>query len=237
MIVIAIDGPAASGKSTTARLVAQEMGFLHLDTGAMYRAVTLACMQAGIPPEESDRLAKLLATLEIQFQPEAEGGQSVRLNGSLVTEDIRRPDVTRQVSAYSALPGVRDSMVKLQRQIGQEHDVVCEGRDIGTQVFPDAQFKFYLVADLKVRAQRRFEEQLRKGLKPSLETIIAELEKRDREDTLREHSPLKQADDAVAVDTTTLTIPAQVEFALSKIQAGREKVDQTHRTKETWTSQ
>lgn len=222
MTVVAIDGPAASGKSTTAQLVAQEMGFLHLDTGAMYRAVTLACMQAELPPEDSPRMAKLLAALDIRFQPEAEGGQSVLLNGSLVTEDIRRPDVTRQVSAYSALPRVRESMVKLQRQIGQEHDVVCEGRDIGTQVFPDAQFKFYLVADLKVRAKRRFEELGRQGLQPSLEAIMVNLEKRDREDTLREHSPLRQAADAVAVDTTTLTIPAQVKFVLSKIKAGRE---------------
>ncbi len=219
---MAIDGPAASGKSTTARLVAQEMGFLHLDTGAMYRAVTLACMQAGLPPEDSPRMAELLAGLDIRFQPAAEGGQSVLLNGSSVTEDIRHPDVTEQVSAYSALPGVRESMVKLQRQIGHEHDVVCEGRDIGTQVFPDAPFKFYLVADLKVRAKRRFDELRRQGLKPSLAAIIVELEKRDREDTLREHSPLKQADDAVAVDTTTLTVPSQVKFVLSKIKASRE---------------
>lgn len=221
MTVVAIDGPAASGKSTTARLVAQELGFLHLDTGAMYRTVTWACMQAELPPEDSPRMAELLAALDIRFQPEAEGGQSVLLNGSLVTEDIRRPDVTRLVSAYSALPGVRTSMVKLQRQIGQEHDLVCEGRDIGTQVFPEAQFKFYLVSDLKVRAKRRFEELRRQGLKPSLEAIIVDLEKRDREDTSREHSPLRQADDAVVVDTTTLSIPAQVKFVLSKIKATR----------------
>ena len=219
--VVAIDGPAASGKTTTARLVAQELGFMHLDTGAMYRAVTLACLRKQLPPEETPQLLALLEDLDVHTQPGVAGQSRVLLNGQDVTEAIRGPQVTQHVSNYSAMPAVREKMVALQRQVGIRHNVVCEGRDIGTRVFPRAQHKFFLVADLEVRARRRYEELQAQGFTPSLETIITELHVRDREDATRRHSPLKQAKDAVAVDTTHLSIKAQVDLIVNLINEKR----------------
>lgn len=223
--VVAIDGPAASGKSTTARLAARRLGFIHLDTGAMYRAVSIACREKRLPPKESSEMADLLASLDVRFQASGGGRQRTLLNGRDVTEAIRHPEVTRRVSAYSALAMVRERMVRLQRQIGAEHDVVCEGRDIGTRVFPDARFKFYLVADLEVRAKRRREELRAQGLNPSLRHIVEELRQRDREDSTRELSPLQKAEDAVTVDTTDLTIPAQVDFIVTLVKAAQKQGD------------
>ncbi len=221
--VVAIDGPAASGKSTTARLAARRLGFIHLDTGAMYRAVTLACQEQRLPPRESSELADLLASLEIRFQTSGEDQQLTLLNERDVTDAIRAPEVTRQVSAYSALGTVRERMVNLQRRIGAKHDVVCEGRDIGTRVFPDARFKFYLVADLEKRAQRRCDELRARGEKPSLEHIVEQLRQRDHEDSTRELSPLQKAGDAIIVDTTNLTIPAQVDFIVALVKTAQKQ--------------
>ena len=215
--VVAIDGPAASGKSTTARLVAQELGYVHLDTGAMYRVVTFACLEKQLPPKESPEMVNLLLSMEIRFQSVGRGWQRTWYNERDVTETIRSQEVSQKVSAYSALPTIRSRMVKLQRQIGAEHNVVCEGRDIGTLVFPDAQFKFYLTADLEVRAKRRHEELLARGSDSSLERIIEELQQRDREDSTRELSPLHKAEDAIVVDTTDLAIPAQVDYIVATI--------------------
>ncbi len=224
-MVVAIDGPAASGKSTTARLAARRLGFIHLDTGAMYRAVTIACREKRLPPKESSKMADLLASLDVRFQASGGGRQRTLLNGQDVTEVIRCPEVTRQVSAYSALAMVRERMVRLQRQIGAEHDVVCEGRDIGTRVFPDARFKFYLVADLEVRARRRREELRAQELNLSMGHIVEELRQRDREDSTREISPLQKAEDAITVDTTDLTIPAQVDFIVTLVKAAQKQGD------------
>lgn len=225
--VVAIDGPAASGKSTTARLAARRLGFVHLDTGAMYRAATLACMENRLSPHESPDMAELLASLDVQFTSVAGEHQRTLLDGRDVTEAIRAPEVTQQVSAYSAVAMVRDRLVALQRRIGAEHPVVCEGRDIGTRVFPEARFKFYLVADLEVRADRRCEELRAGGLNPSREQIIEELRQRDREDSTREHSPLQKAEDAVIVDTTNLTIPAQVDYIIALIKEAEGKGGKT----------
>jgi cytidylate kinase len=216
--VVAIDGPAASGKSTTAKLVARRLRFMHLDTGAMYRAVTLICIEEQLPPQASPQLAQVLAKLDIRFKHTGDS-QLTLVNGRDVTAAIRSTEVTRQVSAYSALRPVRDRLVGLQRLIGAADNVVCEGRDIGTRVFPEAAFKFYLVADLEVRAKRRFDELQTAGLKPSLAAIIEELQERDREDSTREHSPLQKAKDAMVVDTTHLTITDQVELIASHVEA------------------
>ncbi len=216
--VVAIDGPAASGKSTTARLAARRLGYIHLDTGAMYRAVTLACQERRLPPRESPELAELLTSLDVRFQTSGENQQRTLLNGRDVTDTIRTPEVTRQVSAYSSLGMVRERMVNLQRRIGAKRNVVCEGRDIGTRVFPDARFKFYLVADLEERAKRRCDELRARGLNPSLEHVVEELRQRDREDSTRELSPLQKAGDATVVDTTNLTIPAQVDFIVTLVK-------------------
>jgi len=221
--VVAIDGPAASGKSTTARLAARRLGFIHLDTGAMYRAVTLACQERRLPTRESSELADLLAALDVRFQTSGENQQRTLLNGRNVTDAIRTPEVTRQVSAYSALGMVRERMVNLQQRIGAKQNVVCEGRDIGTRVFPDARFKFYLVADLEERARRRCDELRARGESPSLEHVAEQLRQRDHEDSTRELSPLQKAGDAITVDTTNLTIPAQVDSIVALVKAARKQ--------------
>lgn len=222
--VVAIDGPAASGKSTTARLVARRLRFTHLDTGAMYRAVTLVCLEGQLPPRVTPDLLQILANMEIRFEQRGDE-QRTLVDRRDVTAAIRSAEVTRQVSAYSALPEVRDRLVGLQRNIGAEHDVVCEGRDIGTRVFPDASFKFYLVADPEVRARRRFDELQAAGQKPSLAAIIEELHERDREDSTRKHSPLQRAKDAMVVDTTEMTIEEQVELIVSHVETRRSQGD------------
>ena len=220
--IVAIDGPGAAGKSTTAREVARRLGFRHLDTGAMYRAATLACLERGLPERESSRLAELLKSLRIEFQPLSSGEQTLLLDGRDVTAAIRAPLVSQRVSAYSALPMMRERLLAIQRRIGEQFDVVCEGRDIGTQVFPEARFKFFLIADLEVRAQRRYEELRSQGFDQPLDKVREEIRIRDHEDSTRKHSPLRKAKDAVPVDTSHMTIPAQVEFVINHINTSLE---------------
>ncbi len=215
---MAIDGPAASGKTTTARMVAGRLDYVHLDTGAMYRAVTLACLDREVAPEVSPALRELLNGLQVRFESAGQG-QRTLLNGEDVTEAIRSLEVSRQVSAYSALGEVRSRLVRLQRRIGERHDVVCEGRDIGTIVFPAARFKFYLVADLETRARRRYDELRARGLQPSRENILEELRARDRDDSTRALSPLLKAEDAMTVDTTDLTIAEQADRVAGLVEA------------------
>ncbi|MCK4579560.1 MAG: (d)CMP kinase [Candidatus Marinimicrobia bacterium] len=214
---IAIDGPGASGKSTTAKLVAERLGYMHLDTGAMYRAVTLACVRENVAPEDSPELERIVAGLDLRFTRDADGKQQLLMNGADVSLDIRTPEISRLVSAYSALPYVRERMLEIQRAIGSSEPVVCEGRDIGTRVFPDARFKFFLSASLEERARRRHQELEAQGFSQSLESIIEELEKRDRKDSTRAHSPLRQAADTLVVDTSNMTIHEQVEFVINHI--------------------
>ena len=217
--VVAIDGPSASGKSTTARLVAQHLGFLHLDTGAMYRAVTLACNKQALPPDPSPQMSALLDDLDIRFERDPAGSQRVLLNGTDVSQLIRAPEINRTVSSYSALPMVRERLVKLQRKAAAENDVVCEGRDIGTRVFPGAAFKFFIVADIQIRARRRQQELLARGHEADLAQLEIELQRRDAQDSAREHSPLVQADDAIVVDTSDMTIEEQVATVIAHIEA------------------
>ncbi|MCH7575122.1 MAG: (d)CMP kinase [Candidatus Marinimicrobia bacterium] len=216
--VVAIDGPSASGKSTTARMVARELGYLHLDTGAMYRAVTVACLRQNLPPQPSPQLDLLLDELDIQFDREGSGDQRVLLAGEDVSGQIRSPEVNAVVSSYSALPQVRKRLVKLQQQAAEGNNVVCEGRDIGTRVFPDARHKFFIVADLKVRAERRRDELEAAGTAADLEELMAELARRDKADTIREHSPLVKAEDAIELDTSNLTIEMQVERVIAHVK-------------------
>lgn len=217
--MVAIDGPSASGKSTTARLVARHLGFLHLDTGAMYRAVTLACHQQALPADPSAQMSALLDELDIRFERDAAGNQRVLLNGADVSQLIRTPEINRAVSRYSALPVVRERLVRFQRQMAAENDVVCEGRDIGTRVFPEAAYKFFIVADIEIRARRRQQELLAKGYEADLALLETELQRRDAEDSAREHSPLVQADDAIVIDTSGLTIEEQVAKVIAHIEA------------------
>ena len=217
-IVIAIDGPSASGKSTTAKLVAKELGYTHLDTGAMYRALTWAALKAGLSAKDSAELGKILANLDLQLGSTDDGHQQVLLGSVDITDVIRDPEISRNVSAFSALPPVRERLVDLQRACGVQGNVVCEGRDIGTHVFKDAQFKFFLIADARVRAERRLAELESQGHNADVDSLITELLDRDEQDSTREHSPLRQAEDAVTVDTSELTIADQVALIINHVK-------------------
>jgi cytidylate kinase len=214
--IIAIDGPAGSGKSTTARLVAQKLGFLYLDTGAMYRAITWKALKLGVDVNDEDKLKKLAENSAITFKNE-DGVNRIFLDGEDVTEKIREPRVNRNVSYVSMHKQVRRILVEMQRKLGEENDLVAEGRDTTTVVFPHA-FKVYLDADLKERARRRFLELIAKKINTSVDEQIAELSRRDRLDSERDASPLRWDKDAVVVDTTHLTIEQQVERVIELFQ-------------------
>jgi cytidylate kinase len=212
-IVVAIDGPAGAGKSTIARGLAGKLGFLYIDSGAMYRAVGLWALRAGIDLDDVHRLGQLAREARIELEP---GSSRVLLNGEDVSEAIRTPEVSQAASKVSAVPGVRRAMVKEQRRMGAQTSVVMEGRDIGTVVFPDADIKIFLDADSAVRAQRRFKEATERGEAICPEELARQIGERDQRDRTRSEAPLVQAPDAVYVDSTGLTI-RQVEEAILKL--------------------
>jgi|WetSurMetagenome_2_1015567.scaffolds.fasta_scaffold00462_17 CMP/dCMP kinase len=214
-LVIAIDGPAGSGKSSTAKLVAERLGILHLDTGAMYRAVTLKCLRRGVPYADHAAVAALVAQTEISFAGDI-AGMRVRMDGEDVTAAIRSDEVTKNVSDYCVVPAVRTALVALQRKIGERGSLVCEGRDIGTVVFPKASLKFFMVASDEERARRRRKDFATMGITKSIEELIDEIRKRDHKDSSRENSPLRKADDAIELDTTNLTLDEQVACIVDK---------------------
>ena len=216
--IVAIDGPAASGKSTTARLVAERLGYRWVDTGAMYRALALKVVREKIKPWEEGKLREMLGRTEVRLE-EGDGGLRVLLDGEDVTDLVRSPEVTRAVSWVCALPFVREAMVQLQRRMAAGGGVVMEGRDIGTVVAPDAEVKVFLDADVRERARRRWRELREKGMDVSLEDVERELEERDRKDSAREHSPLRRAPDAILVDTTNLSVEEQVERIVRMVEA------------------
>jgi CMP/dCMP kinase len=200
--VITIDGPAGSGKSTAARLLAKAIGFSFLDTGAMYRAVTFAVMQAGADFSNEESLRDILDQSRFSFEYDG-GSLSASLNGRDITAEIRRTDVTDNVSKVASLGFVRDRLVQMQRDFAQKaRQVVTEGRDQGTVVFPDAELKFFLTASVQKRAQRRYEELKAKGYEVDIEQIGEAIEERDQSDTQRLIAPLRKADDAIEIDTT-----------------------------------
>jgi len=217
-MIVAIDGPAATGKSTSAKLVAQNLGFTYLDTGAMYRCVTLAVLRCQVDLSDTSVLTKLLSDFNIEFGKK-DGPLSVWLNGEDVSTEIRQANVTNHVSAVSALAPVREELVQIQRQIATNQDCVLEGRDIGTIVFPNAEIKFFLVADDRVRAERRQLDLKALGENKSIEELMAEIIRRDKLDSERDHSPLRKAEDAIEVDTTNLTIDGQVDFMVNKVKS------------------
>jgi cytidylate kinase len=218
-ISIAIDGPAASGKSTTARLVAKKLGYLHLDTGAMYRAITLGVLQRGIDVEARKEIQEFAERAEVVIDARGKEGNKVLLNGEDVTDAIRSAAVTKNVSAVSSYEGVRTVMVREQRKMACRGGVVLEGRDIGTVVLPNAELKIFMVADVQERARRRKKDLLAVGVDAVEEDIIRDIEERDRKDSTREVSPLKKATDAVVLDTSTLTIDQQVAFITERAWA------------------
>lgn len=222
-IIIAIDGPAASGKSTTAKLLAKKLDYIYLDTGAMYRACALQAMRQGIALEDRAAISAMMDTLEIKIEQGTEGNL-IYLSGEDISAAIRTPEVSNMASAISAIPEVRIKMVELQRRLGEAGGVILDGRDIGTVVFPNAQCKFFLVADIKARAMRRFLELQAKGMEVSLEQITMDLEARDKADSSRAMAPLKPAPDAILVDTGKLSIKGQVNKLWKIIRAKLEEL-------------
>ncbi|MBK9249477.1 MAG: (d)CMP kinase [Ignavibacteria bacterium] len=209
-IIIAIDGPAGSGKSTTARMVAEQLGYIYIDTGAMYRAITLAAIRANIPIDE-ENLSTLVTQNTVTLE-QSSRGQRTLLNSQDVSSEIRMPEVTNTVSRVSASASVRKAMVSTQRKIGEKGGVVMDGRDIGTVVFPQADLKVFMTASIDERAKRRASELQRKGIDTSPEIIAVEIEERDRYDSNREISPLRQATDARLLDTSSLLPEEQAEI-------------------------
>ena len=207
--IVAIDGPASSGKSTTAKRLAHELKYVYIDTGAMYRACGLCSLNRGIALDDLDGLARMLDTISIDIQYDPEGNR-LFLDGVDVTGEIRREEISRLASEIAVIGIVREKMVDLQRKLGEKGGVIMDGRDIGTVVFPDADYKFFMTADVRVRAERRWTEFRKKGVDVPLDKIEEELRWRDRNDSSRAIAPLKQADDAIRIDTTNLSIDEQV---------------------------
>jgi len=220
--IIAIDGPVGSGKSTTARKVAKELGFVYVDTGAMYRAVTLDVLNRGVDPEHEEGIKNVVAKSHVELLLNDDGSQQTMLNGVDVTERIRDLDVTRAVSAVSAMKPVREKMTVIQREIGRNGGIVMEGRDIGTIVFPDAEFKIYIDASIEVRAKRRYKELSAKGIQIESDELIREIMERDRLNTEREIAPLRKAEDAIYIDTSDMTFDEQVSAIISIVRGDKQ---------------
>jgi len=216
-MIIAIDCPAATGKSTSAKLVAQKLGFTYLDTGAMYRCVTLLTLRNNVKINSNDHLDSLLKRFQLDIKNN-EDEYIFYLNGEDVSKEIRRSNVTKNVSAVSALSIVRKTLVKIQREIAEDQNCVVEGRDIGTVVFPNADVKFFLVADPIVRAKRRQLDLKILGEEKTIDALAKEIRDRDRYDSQRKVSPLSMAIDAIEIDTTNMSIDGQVDFMVNKIK-------------------
>jgi cytidylate kinase len=215
-LIIAIDGPAGSGKSTTARLLAKRLGYTYLDTGAFYRALTLKVLESGVSPENGAAVLRLAETTKIDLQPQQEKNR-VFLDGRDVTKAIRAPRVTNAIAPISENPHVRAMMVELQRAAGRKGGVVIEGRDIGTVVFPDADLKIFMQASLEERTRRRQEELAAEGIVRDYETLREEIAQRDLKDAQRKVAPLLRAPDAILLDNTKMTIAQQIEFIVQEL--------------------
>ena len=217
---IAIDGPAGAGKSTMAKRVAKDLGFLYVDTGAIYRTVGYHMALMGIGPKDRDGIARCIDDVNIDIRYEADGIQHMILNGDDVTDRIRTPEMSAMASGVSAQPCVREFLLQMQRDLAKTRSVVMDGRDIGTVVLPDADVKIFLTADPAVRARRRYDELVAKGEKVDFETVLEDMKQRDWQDTHRAIAPLKQAADAVVLDTTELDIEQSVAAIEDLIRQG-----------------
>ncbi|NCE64206.1 (d)CMP kinase [Pseudoflavonifractor sp. 524-17] len=217
---IAIDGPSGAGKSTLARRLAAHMGYLYVDTGAIYRTLGLAALRRGISPEEKDAVVGLLKQIDIDLRYGEDGLQHMYLDGEDVTQEIRRPQVSQAASAVSAIADVRAFLMDMQRDLACRHNVIMDGRDIGTVVLPDADVKIFLTASAQARAQRRHRELLERGEQVEFDTVLADIQARDKRDTERSAAPLRQAADAVAVDTTENTLEESVQRLLDVVKTG-----------------
>jgi len=223
-MIIAIDGPSGSGKSTTARLLAQHLDITHLDTGAMYRVVTWGLKKENININDIASVNAFLDKTSILYK----SANEIMLNGRLVSTEIRKKDITSSVSAVSAILEVREFLVNIQRKLGNEIDCVIEGRDIGSVVFPNADFKFFLTADLDVRSMRRKNELKKMGEDLSIDEIKASIQRRDLIDSSREFSPLKRSKDSIEIDSTDLTIDEQIEKIIKIIKNNNKEGTSKH---------
>ncbi|MGT2847102.1 (d)CMP kinase [Streptococcus massiliensis] len=217
-IQIAIDGPASSGKSTVAKIIAKDLGYIYLDTGAMYRAATYLVLQNQLTAENVDEITALLEEYPISFGRSEDGEQLVFVGDVDISHPIRGNDVTNNVSWLAALAPVREKLVALQQQIASQGGIVMDGRDIGTVVLPQAELKIFLVASVEERAERRYKENLEKGIETDFEVLKKEIAERDYKDSHREVSPLKPAEDSITFDTTGVSIPEVVAFIEEKAQ-------------------
>ena len=210
---IAIDGPSGAGKSTIAKAVAKKLGIDYIDTGAMYRAIGYKMREEGIEADDRRGLAHMLDNTEIDF---AHG--DIILDGTVVNDKIRTPDISQRASVCSAIPEVREKLVQLQRAMGAKKSVIMDGRDIATNVLKDAQYKFFLTASPEERAERRYKELLEKGEEVTFDEVLADIKKRDHNDMTRKLNPLRKADDALEVDTTGLSIEEVIDHILKEIK-------------------
>lgn len=210
---IAVDGPSGAGKSTIAKAVAQKLGIDYIDTGAMYRAIGYKMLKEGVSTNDLDGIQKLLDTTEIDFSK----GDTI-LDGKIINDQIRTPEISRQASACSAVGIVRKKLVDLQQKMGQAKSVVMDGRDIGTVVFPDAEYKFFITASPEERAKRRYRELLAKGQKVNYEQVLTDITARDYNDSTREVTPLRKAEDAIEVDTTNMTIEEVIDYICKEMK-------------------
>ena len=218
---IAIDGPAGAGKSTIARRTAQELSFIYVDTGALYRALAVFLVDEGISPEDTEKVGEAVKSVKVSIAYE-NGEQQVLVNGKNVTDRLRAESVGNMASTISAIPAVRAALLDLQRDLAKAHDVLMDGRDIGTNVLPDAELKIYLTASVETRAERRYRDLQEKGVEKALSEIRKEIEERDHRDMTRAIAPLKQAEDAVYLDTSHMNIDEVVE-AIGKLYRERKK--------------
>ena len=222
LISVAIDGPSGAGKSTIARAAAERFGFIYVDTGAIYRTVAYAVHLAGKRCTDADAVRALLPTLSISMDYDSSGVQRMLLDGVDVSDAIRTPENSIRTSQVSAMPEVRAFLMDMQREQAKRHNVVMDGRDIGTVVLPDASLKIFLTASAECRAERRFRELMEKGVETSFEEVLRDIEKRDWNDTHRDAAPLRQAPDAVLVDTSGLTLEESIDTVCDMIREAQQ---------------
>ena len=222
MISVAIDGPVGAGKSTVARESAKRLGFIYADTGALYRAIGLYAVRNGVEDEKAadygEKVTSLLPEITVEIKLE-NGTQKVFLCGEDVSEEIRQPKISMAASAVSAVPAVRDFLLELQRSIAKENDVLMDGRDIGTVVLPSADVKIFITASPEIRARRRFEELVNKGVETDFDQVLADLNRRDYQDSHRAVAPLKMAEDAILLDTSKLDFEQSVQSVVDLVRA------------------
>lgn len=217
MINVAIDGPAGAGKSSVAKAAAKKLGFIYVDTGALYRSIGVNAMKHGVPTDDHTGVVALLPETQLDLRY-IDGSQRVILNGEDVSEEIRLPEASMAASNVSAMPEVRTFLLDLQRDMAKKNNVIMDGRDIGTVILPDAQYKFFLTASPEVRADRRYKELKEKGIDVDYQELLQEIIQRDYNDSHRATAPLKQADDAILIDSSNMTIEESIDAIVSRVQ-------------------